>query len=309
MGTPLESIPWARRLKLRHLEVFLAVQRTGSLTGAAAELHMTQPALSHWLADVEDVVGSPLFLRNRRLDLTPAGEVLLAHAARMLGDVQRTDAELRSVQDGRVGRLHVGTGQPQVLLPRTIERLHHAWPGIFISVLEAPLPDLLDHLARREVDVVIGALSAQVLAADFASEPLMPDVVRIVARCGHPALQSGAAQWPQLLQHPWILPPVGSVMRQVFDAAVAREHVKPPVPCVEANSSLRVHLLMGERDYLSILSGSELALYQSRKVLDEVPLPIAMPFPDVAAIWERERESRVLQHFLAALRQESRSTG
>ena len=100
MTPTLDSIAWARRLKLRHLEVFLAVHATGSLTAAAAQLHMTQPALSHWLSDIEDVVGRPLFVRSRRLALTPEGEVLRMHAARMLGDVQRTDADLKAVQAG-----------------------------------------------------------------------------------------------------------------------------------------------------------------------------------------------------------------
>ena len=106
------DIPWARRLKLRHLEVFLAVHETGSLTAAAARLHMTQPALSHWLSDLEGVLGRPLFIRDRRLTLTREGEVLRMHAVRMLGDVYRTDEELKAVQSGLRGRLHVGSGLP-----------------------------------------------------------------------------------------------------------------------------------------------------------------------------------------------------
>ena len=53
MAILLDSIPWARRLKIRHLEVFVVLHETRSLTDAAARLHMTQPALSHWLADME----------------------------------------------------------------------------------------------------------------------------------------------------------------------------------------------------------------------------------------------------------------
>ena len=70
---------------------------------------MTQPAVSHWLSDIEDLVGTPLFLRNRGLRLTEAGEVLARHARRMLGDLRRTSEEIESVKSGIAGRLHVGT--------------------------------------------------------------------------------------------------------------------------------------------------------------------------------------------------------
>ena len=90
MDWNLDHIAWARRLKLRHLEIFLTLASAGSVTAAARLMHMTQPAVSHWLSDIEDLVGTPLFLRNRGLRLTEAGEVLARHARRMLGDLRRT---------------------------------------------------------------------------------------------------------------------------------------------------------------------------------------------------------------------------
>jgi DNA-binding transcriptional LysR family regulator len=301
----LESIPWARRLKIRHLEIFLALHEAGSLTGAALQLHMTQPALSHWLADLEDVVGSPLFVRNRRFALTQEGEVLRAHALRMLGDVRRTHADLQDVRSGLQGRLHVGTGLPRVLLPKAIARLHQDWPGVFVSVIEAPQPELLERLFKREIDVIIGALSAPALQAGFATEVLFADSVRIVARRGHAILRQELPQWRDLHRYPWILPPLGSVMRNIFDDAFAAQNLRPPMPCVEANSSIRVQLLMGERDYLSILSASEVALYRPFDMIDSVPLTPTIAFPHIAAIWETDRAGAVLTHFLEALRGES----
>jgi len=307
MASRLDDIPWARRLKLRHLEVFLAVHEAGSLTAAAARLHMTQPALSHWLADAEEAVGRPLFLRLRRLTLTPEGEVFRAHAARMLGDVERTDADLKAVHAGLQGRLHVGTGLPRVLLPRAVARLHEARPGIFVAVSEAPLPKLLEMLARRELDVIIGALAAQACASGFTFEPLLRDTIQIVAGPRHPCLARASTSWEETLHYPWILPPVGSVMRDTFDAAFAAQHIAPPVPCVEANSSVRVQLLHGDRHYLSILSASEVQLYRPQGMLDNLRLSPEIPSPDIGAIWEGEPGSALLRHFLEALRAESRA--
>jgi DNA-binding transcriptional LysR family regulator len=301
----LQSIPWARRLKLRHLEVFLALHETGSLTAAAAELHMTQPAMSHWLADVEEVVGSPLFLRKRRLELTPAGEVLRMHAERMLGDVQRIHSELQAVQSGLQGRLQVGTTLPPVLLPPAIARLQQAMPGIYVSVVELPLAELLDKLAHREVDAVIGALTPQVLRAGLTTEVLVRDVVQVVAREDHPFLRTPHPRWEQTGEYPWISPPAGSVMRGRLDEAFARQGLATPQPCVEASSSIRVQLLLtGGRDYLSVLSGSEVRLFRHLGRIKGITLDPPITFPDIGVIWSQDGASPLVSHLLAALRAE-----
>jgi DNA-binding transcriptional LysR family regulator len=300
----LESIPWARRLKLRHLEVFLAVEEAGTLTAAAERLHMTQPALSHWLSDVEQAVGCALFVRDRRLTLTREGLVLHLHAIRMLGDVHRTDDELRAVQLGLRGRLNLGSGLPRVLLPSAIARMQDAWPGVFVSVVEAPFATLLEMLANRAIDVIIGALGAQARATGFATEALIPDHIEIVARREHPCFQNASPRWQDLSEYSWILPPKGAEMRSTFDAAFASQRLDPPAPCVEAGSSIRAQLLMGDRNYLSILLASEVQLYKPLGI-ENVPLSPAIRFPDIGAIWDAGRASPVVEHFLQALREES----
>jgi DNA-binding transcriptional LysR family regulator len=302
MPSSLESIPWARRLKLRHLEVLVALHDSGSLTAAGTRLHMTQPALSHWLADLEEAVGRQLFVRGRRLSLTEEGAVLYAHAARMLGDVERTHADLQAVASGLSGRLHIGTGLPRVLLPMAIERLHQDRPNVFVSVVEAPLPELLDKLAKREIDLIIGALSGLALQSGFATEALFSDRVEVVARREHPLVGRAKLSWQETLGYPWILPPGGSVMRDVVDQAFAAQGLQPPIPCVEANSSIRTQLLMSERNYVSILAASEVDLYRPMAIVEGIPLAPPMLFPDIGAIWEAERCSGLVMHLLDLLR-------
>jgi DNA-binding transcriptional LysR family regulator len=304
MQNTLHSVEWARKLKLRHLEVFLALHDTGSITTAAGRLHMTQPALSHWLADLESVIGRSLFFRNRRLELTGLGEVFRAHAERMLGEVYRTDEELKAVDAGMKGLLHIGSGLPRVLLPSTIARLQDKRPGIFVSVVEAPFASLLEMLAHRSIDVVIGALGAQAMQTGLKAESLIPETINIVARSGHPCLESGPLRWEDISEYPWVLPPSGSEMRATFDAAFAAQHAAPPMPCVEAGSSIRAQLLMGNSKYLSILLSSELALYGTAG-LQSVRLEPEIPFPNIGAIWDPTRCGPLVQYFLEALRMES----
>ena len=143
----------------------MVLNETRNLTEAATRLHMTQPALSHWLADAEQAVGRALFLRDRRLSLTVDGEVVLAHAQRMLGDVQRTHAELQAVRQGLQGRLNVGTGLPRVLLAavhcatargsaRRI-RLHHRGTAAQPAADVVAARTRRDHRRRRRAGAAI----------------------------------------------------------------------------------------------------------------------------------------------------------
>lgn len=140
-------------------------------------------------------------------------------------------------------------------------------------------------LANQSIDVIIAALGATALGSGFATEALIPDSVQMVARQGHPCFRNGAPRWSELLEYSWLLPPSGAVMRGIFDAAFAAQGPAPPTPCVEASSSIRAQLLMGENNYLSVLLGSELQLYQSQG-LEKVRVEPDMCFPDIGVIWD-----------------------
>ena len=131
MDWNLDHIAWARRLKLRHLEIFLTLASAGSVTAAARLMHMTQPAVSHWLSDIEDLVGTPLFLRNRGLRLTGSRRSPGAACAPHAGRSAAHQREIESVKSGIAGRLHVGTvlSASPVLLPRAIAALQREFPA------------------------------------------------------------------------------------------------------------------------------------------------------------------------------------
>ncbi|WP_235610639.1 LysR family transcriptional regulator [Bordetella sp. H567] len=106
-ATPVRT--WISRLKMRHLEGFLILNSSRTLSDAAARMHMTQSAVSHWLTDLESIAGTRLVLRGRQLQLTPAGEALRGLAMRVLGDLNRTHDEFSSIRQGASARLHIGS--------------------------------------------------------------------------------------------------------------------------------------------------------------------------------------------------------
>jgi len=303
----LKDIPWARRLKLRHLEMFMVLDESGGITAAAEQLHMTQPAVSHWLADVEDVVGTPLFVRGRRLKLTAAGEVLRRHAQRMLGDVRRTSEELEAVRSGLAGRLHVGSilSAAPVLLPKAIARLQRDHPNVFVHVAEATFEVLLERLARRELDLIIGPLDVRSHKSGFLSEVLMDDTIQVVSRPDHPFARKRKPSWDEASTLPWIMPPHGTLMRTRLEDAFADQKVATPAPRIETASVIALQMLLRETDCLTVLSGSVAALYRSLNLVSTIRLTPQISFAKVGMLWAGDGNSAILSHLLDALRAEA----
>lgn len=296
----LENAQWARRLKLRHFEIFQAVYEDGTLTAAAARLHMTQPALSHWLSDLESDVGTPLFIRDRKLTLTPMGTIFRQHASRVLGDVQRANEEMSALRAGLRGQLRIGSGLPRILIPECIADLHKINPDIFVSVEEAPFTQLIELLENHQIDLIIGALGAEAHRSGFTIQPLINDSIQVLARDDHSIFLKGQPHWNMLASYPWILPPAGAEMRRLFDSFLASQNLTSVVPCAEAGSSIRAHLLMGNDSYLSIFLASEAKTYSSLGLSQVSGCP-KIEFPAIGAIWNAQRAGPVLDNFLEIL--------
>ena len=97
-------------LEVRHLQLVAGIADAGSMTRAAERLHLTQSALSHQLRDIEGRVGTPFFTRlGRRMVLTAAGRRVLETARRVLGDLERAEADLRRIAGHGGGAIRVCT--------------------------------------------------------------------------------------------------------------------------------------------------------------------------------------------------------
>lgn len=304
MTRPLDAIAWARKLKLRHLEVLLVLCELRSITAAAKQLHMTQPAVSHWLADLEELVGEALFVRGRQLAPTPVGEVLRHHAERMLGDVSRVDSEIESVRSGLAGRVHVGSiiSAAPSLIPQAITRIQRQSPKLRIQVTEATFEALLERLRKREVDVVIGPLDLRAHKSGFASELLIEDRVAVVVSPGHALARKRKATWEAAAQLPWIMPPVGTLMRQRLESAFHQAGVAVPQPRIETASLVMIQMLLGHGEYISVLAGSVAPLYCRLHLMDAVRLSPSVGFGDIGMLWDPASLDPKLETFMGALR-------
>jgi LysR family transcriptional regulator, regulator for metE and metH len=194
-----------RQLELRHLRLVKAIARHGTMTRAAGELALTQSALSQQLLELEARLGVPLFLRTgRRMVATEAGEGLLVHGERILGEVAALDTWLDSLQHGEVGTLRVSTDNILSLrwLPGAMQRLRARYPRVSVRIGRDG--DLLTKLADGQLE--IGITFPRTVQKDIDLVPLFDDELlgvlpRDHALCAHPVLDVRELSGQDLIYH------------------------------------------------------------------------------------------------------------
>lgn len=299
---------WLLRLRIRHLEVFRALVQTGSQSETAAQMHITQPALSKWLRELEAQAGTPLMARERPLRLTVHGEVLLRYAERVLGDSLRTGKELEAISAGSSGLLRVGVlrAVAPLLVPRAILRCRQEAPRLQIRLYEDSLDNLLPALHRHELDCVIGRLHGQALGREFHSEALYEEPVLAVVRPGHPLLKRKRLTLAEAAQYPWILPLPGMPMRTRLEAEFAASGTRLPMEQVESVSLMINETLLHESDMVSVVSEQLAQHYAAAGTLATLPLRMRQALGPVGLLWIDAKPSNAVQRFLECVRMEAR---
>src|SRR3954467_7928585 len=150
----------SRRLKLRHLNVLLAVVEQGSMVKAAERLSVSQPVVSKAIAELESLVGVRLLDRGPQgVEPTLYGRALLKRSMAIFDDLKTSIGELESLADPGAGELRIGSTEAMsmTLVPAIIDRLSRQYPRMVFEVVLADPATLLDRdLRGRRVDLIVG---------------------------------------------------------------------------------------------------------------------------------------------------------
>jgi DNA-binding transcriptional LysR family regulator len=220
-------------MDLRRLRTFVAVAELGSVSKAALRVHITQPALSRQIRDLQQELGLRLFDRiGRGLTLTAEGEQLLGDFRGLLAHASSVGERAQLLRRGDAGVLRVSaaSGQIEGILPTFLHRYAQRYPNVQVKLTESVGPDALVRLERGEVH--LGMLLLRALPRGdhgFGTHPLPP--VEILAAC-HPSIrmQRGSLiDVTRLASHPLLLLDVGFVVRRTFDAVCRLAGLKPNV--------------------------------------------------------------------------------
>ena len=254
---PLNLTTLQLKLRLRQLRVLLAIAEHGTLIEAAAHLHLSQPAVTKHLHDLENVFGLELFERSHRgVAPTEFGVILIEHAQRMMAELRYASEKLNALATGQIGSVAVGiflTAAP-VLLPRAIALLKRREPGVSVTIVEGATDELLPMLAIGTLDLVVGRLPDGPDAADFTHEVLYEEPMDIVVRADHPLAQRRKLSLADLGEEKWILPPSGTTVRREIEDYFRRESLPMPKNFVVSGSLVTNRQLVLEAGLIGVFS-------------------------------------------------------
>src|SRR5215207_6997393 len=211
-------------MELRHLKTLEAIARHGSFTRAAEELHLAQSALSQQVRRLEGELGVELLRRtSRRVDVTAAGEVVVAYARRVLSQVDGLEAELAELTGLVRGRVGIGAMWPTGTfdLPGVLGEFHRRHPGVDIEMVEDTADDLLARLRADELDLAFASVDPDALGDEFAKTLLFEEELVVAVAHGHPFAAQDHVSFEDLAQETTITYREGSALRRRVEAAMA----------------------------------------------------------------------------------------
>lgn len=201
--------------QLRTLEV---IARHGSFSRAARELHLTQPAVSMQVRQLERGLGLPLLERvGKRAFPTRAGEVLLAHAARAFRELETGVAHVQELRGVVAGRVRLGTSASisVYLLPLALRRFRARYPDVDLVVVTGLAPDIARGVVANDLD--LGLVSLPVRDRQLTVTPFYRDRLVAIAPVERRWRRRGAVRAAELAESPLILFDQGSTVRRMID--------------------------------------------------------------------------------------------
>lgn len=146
----------SRRLKLRELNILLAVADAGSMAKAATRLAISQPAISHAIADMERTLGVTLFDRSPQgVEPTRYGRALLKRGLAVFDELDQGVQEIEFLANPGTGELYIGSSaalSEGIVLP-VIDRLSREYPRVIFHVEPVSLPEIFDELRERRIEL------------------------------------------------------------------------------------------------------------------------------------------------------------
>jgi len=257
-----------RTLRLRHLELLVVLSESATMRGAATRLHLSQPAISKMLGEIEDCFGARLFDRSHQgIHANMLGLSAAFRARGALHELARATEDVDAMQSGVTAVLRVGAPSVTAAIPAAIARLRKRVPGAAVQLAEGRVHELIHRLLEGELDCVFGAISPELIASDMIPllEPvvLLKDELCVLTSTSNNSVLGRRLKWADLRADQWVLPPKETLVRQAFITAFLNSGTTPPVPIIEAMSSVTIGALL-RRD------ASLLCAVRLEHALDEV---------------------------------------
>jgi DNA-binding transcriptional LysR family regulator len=271
------------RLKLRHLALVVAIDESGSLRKAANMLKITQAAASSLLAELEFILGAPLFSRSRSgTRPTNVGSILIERARPILSNIRAATEELQQAKGGASGDVYVGMLPVAALtiVPVAVRITREHKPNVRIHLIEGTTRQLLDALVRGDLELIIGRVPQSQISGLIRKEYLLNEPNEVVCRVDHPLARKKKITLSDLAQADWILPEPGSYLWDDVRATFFSASLDPPQPVLVTSSTALRLALYETTDMIGVLTRQAARVYEARgilKILDVQMIVVEAP--------------------------------
>lgn len=283
-------------METRHLKYFIAVAEERHFGRAAARLHMAQPPLSQQIRQLEEQLGTPLMVRTtRKVELTPAGQVLLDRGRVLLQELQVLESDVQQVGDGATGVLRVGfTGTATYrLMPTIVQAARRTLPGLRITVQgEMLTPQMEAALEEGRLDAAV--LRPPVQSGAIALKLLEQDQLVAALPADSPLAEKGTLELAALSEEGFIGYPGYSAVSSIFIDACRKAGFQPRVVQEAKETSTLLSLVASGMGIALVPMTSRMFSYQGVAFR-----PLRNPPPmDLAVAWNSDKETPLLRAFL-----------
>jgi len=207
----------------QNLRAFLLVAESGSFSQAAKRLHLTQPAVSKRIAQLEAQLNVSLFDRiGRRISTTEAGEALLPHARAVHLELQAAQQSVRDLAGEVGGRLRLATSHHIGLhrLPPLLSFFSKAFPAVQLDIDFMDSEQAYELTLQGEVELAVVTLAPSPIA-NIVTRPIWLDPLDFMVQQGTQLTRKKALGLKELSQHPAILPGLntytGQIVKSLFE--------------------------------------------------------------------------------------------
>lgn len=241
-------------IKLHQLRAFVAVSRHGSIRAASRICHISQPALTKSIQELEAFLGARLFIRRREgMVLTDCGDNFFQHASLILEElrVAQEDIQQRLGLAGGTVNIGIGGSIARTVMPQVITQFHREYPNVKVRIVEGQLVSMIPALRQGELDFTVNTYYPCGQDNELSYERLMDKEYKVVVRKGHPL--EGATTLQELQHCDWTMPtPQGSYYRLLHEL-FGNMGILPAVS-VTCETFMSCTSLVAQSDFVSILS-------------------------------------------------------
>jgi DNA-binding transcriptional LysR family regulator len=280
-----------RSIRLSQLRLLVAIAQEKSLLRAAKSLHMTQPAATKMLRQLESALNENLVTRGPVGSvLTPSGQMLCRRARLILAELSDAEAELGLWHSGGAGHVVIGAlpVATPMLIPEALKALVLIAPRVTVEVIEGASNTMFHELLAGSIDMLVGRVWPRE-EPDVMTDVLYESNFQLYSRAEHPLANQKRVTLKDAVAYPWILPPPSAHTRGVIEDMFRQAGLNLPVHPVETSSYQVTRALILDTDVLVPLPIEVLQAEYKQGLVSRLPIAMDLRLPPIGIVRNSKR--------------------